>query len=60
VNLMDEWDAEAARHENAPFDGPPEDLPTGIPDDVAPLPDDFDSVPYIYDPATGAWVSLIN
>tara|TARA_B100000519_G_scaffold194915_1_gene199316 strand:- start:289 stop:480 length:192 start_codon:yes stop_codon:yes gene_type:complete len=31
-----------------------------IPEFALPLPDDFDSVPYEYDPASGAWVKLIN
>ena len=32
------------------------DLPEGIPAQ----PDDYSSVPYEYDPASGAWVKLIN
>ena len=31
-----------------------------IPEFALPLPDDFDSVPYDYDPVAGAWVKLIN
>ena len=57
---MDEWDADAARHENAPHFGWPDDLPSGLPDGIAEQPDDFESVPYEYDPASGAWVKLIN
>ena len=57
---MDEWNAEASRHLNAPFDGPAPDATPGIAEGVAPQPDDFDSVPYEYDPVAGAWVKLID
>ena len=57
---MDEWDAEAARHENAPHFGWPDDLPSGLPDGIAEQPDDFESVPYEYDPVDDTWVKLIN
>ena len=57
---MDEWDAEAARHENAPHFGWPDDLPSGLPDGIAEKPDDFESVPYEYDPVDAPWVKMIN
>ncbi len=55
---MAEWDADAARHEDAPFVGFADDLPTGIAEGIAPQPDDFESVPYEYDPESDAWVKL--
>ena len=57
---MDEWNAEASRHENAPFDGPAPDATSGVAEGVPPHPDDFESVPYEYDPVADAWVRLIN
>jgi hypothetical protein len=57
---MDKWDADAARHEGAPYVGFADDLPTGIIDGIAEQPEDFESIPYQYDPAVDAWVKMIK
>ncbi len=38
----------------------PEGAVAGLPEGVPPQPDDFESVPYEYHPAVGAWVKLID
>ena len=36
-----------------------DDVTTGLPEGIPPQPDDHESVPYEYDPATDAWVKVI-
>ena len=31
-----------------------------LPEGVPPQPDDFETIPYEYNPAVGAWVKLID
>ena len=37
-------------------DSPPS---TDLPDGMPPRPDDYETVPYQYDPATDSWVSIL-
>jgi hypothetical protein len=36
-----------------------DDVTTGLPEGIPPQPDDYESVPYEYDPVTNSWVKLI-